>query len=87
MDQNGNLPQAAVGLDCYIKHGKKYRRRGNKTASGGGTGDGDAGDDGLGEGSRQGPATTADIVKCPVCGDFEGDEAAVAHHVAGHFDT
>ncbi|EPE27689.1 hypothetical protein GLAREA_04480 [Glarea lozoyensis ATCC 20868] len=24
--------------------------------------------------------------KCPVCGDFEGDEAAVAHHVNEHFD-
>ncbi|KAJ5245773.1 hypothetical protein N7489_005869 [Penicillium chrysogenum] len=24
-------------------------------------------------------------LKCPVCADFEGDEAAVAHHVAGHF--
>jgi len=23
---------------------------------------------------------------CPVCGEFEGDEAAVSHHVAKHFD-
>jgi len=23
---------------------------------------------------------------CPVCGEFEGDEAAVSHHVAEHFD-
>ncbi|KAI2620730.1 hypothetical protein GGS26DRAFT_306984 [Hypomontagnella submonticulosa] len=23
---------------------------------------------------------------CPVCGAFEGDETAVAHHVAGHFE-
>jgi uncharacterized repeat protein (TIGR03833 family) len=23
---------------------------------------------------------------CPVCGEFEGDEAAVAHHVNEHFD-
>ncbi|KAH8648158.1 hypothetical protein BGZ60DRAFT_390804 [Tricladium varicosporioides] len=23
---------------------------------------------------------------CPVCGEFEGDEAAVAHHVSEHFD-
>ncbi|KAI0016907.1 hypothetical protein F4780DRAFT_635945 [Xylariomycetidae sp. FL0641] len=23
---------------------------------------------------------------CPVCGNFEGDEAAVAHHVTGHFE-
>ncbi|KAF4547770.1 Hypothetical protein D9617_36g063080 [Elsinoe fawcettii] len=25
-------------------------------------------------------------LSCPVCGDFQGDEAAVAHHVQGHFD-
>jgi hypothetical protein len=27
-------------------------------------------------------ATTA---SCPVCGNFEGDEMAVAHHVESHF--
>ncbi|RDL37664.1 uncharacterized protein BP5553_05097 [Venustampulla echinocandica] len=26
------------------------------------------------------------ISTCPVCGEFEGDEVAVAHHVNGHFD-
>ncbi|KAI8953613.1 hypothetical protein F4801DRAFT_102812 [Xylaria longipes] len=35
--------------------------------------------------------TTADVTPavatCPVCGAFEGDEAAVAHHVAGHFES
>lgn len=25
------------------------------------------------------------VAKCPVCGDFEGDETAVAHHVEEHF--
>jgi uncharacterized repeat protein (TIGR03833 family) len=28
---------------------------------------------------------TGDVTTCPVCGEFEGDEAAVAHHVEGHF--
>ncbi|RAH45307.1 YwbE family protein [Aspergillus brunneoviolaceus CBS 621.78] len=28
----------------------------------------------------------APTVTCPVCGVFEGDEAAVAYHVASHFD-
>ncbi|OAL52961.1 hypothetical protein IQ07DRAFT_503996 [Pyrenochaeta sp. DS3sAY3a] len=27
----------------------------------------------------------SEVVKCPVCGTFEGDERAVAHHVEGHF--
>ena len=26
-----------------------------------------------------------EVVACPVCGIFEGDEAAVAHHVEEHF--
>ena len=26
------------------------------------------------------------LARCPVCGEFEGDEAAVNHHVATHFD-
>ncbi|KAH7082356.1 hypothetical protein FB567DRAFT_104947 [Paraphoma chrysanthemicola] len=26
-----------------------------------------------------------EIVRCPVCGEFEGDERAVAHHVEEHF--
>jgi hypothetical protein len=26
-----------------------------------------------------------EVVKCPVCGEFEGDERAVAHHVEEHF--
>jgi hypothetical protein len=26
------------------------------------------------------------LSKCPVCGEFEGDEAAVSHHVDTHFE-
>ncbi|KAI1329766.1 hypothetical protein F5Y16DRAFT_397110 [Xylariaceae sp. FL0255] len=29
---------------------------------------------------------TSALVTCPVCGAFEGDETAVAHHVAAHFE-
>lgn len=32
------------------------------------------------------PETPAVMSKCPVCGEFEGDEAAVSHHVDAHFD-
>ena len=35
-------------------------------------------------------ADVADVTSanatCPVCGAFEGDETAVAHHVATHFE-
>lgn len=37
---------------------------------------------------RQGDATTqssSETATCPVCGVFEGDEMAVAHHVEEHF--
>jgi hypothetical protein len=34
---------------------------------------------------RGGKVVAEDVVKCPVCGEFEGDERAVAHHVEGHF--
>lgn len=37
-------------------------------------------------GARQDAPTEPVMVKCPVCSDFEGDEAAVAHHVNTHFD-
>ena len=70
-----------LGLDMYIRPAKG-KKKGKKTQSGGsaemeeshaGTVDADA--------TAQKPGS----LKCPVCGDFEGDEAAVAHHVAGHF--
>ncbi|KAF2125705.1 hypothetical protein P153DRAFT_91696 [Dothidotthia symphoricarpi CBS 119687] len=32
-----------------------------------------------------GPAIDSKVVTCPVCGIFEGDEVAVAHHVEQHF--
>ncbi|KAJ2977399.1 hypothetical protein NUW58_g7821 [Xylaria curta] len=41
--------------------------------------------------NRANNETTADVTSaiatCPVCGAFEGDEAAVAHHVAKHFGS
>lgn len=35
-----------------------------------------------------GPADVSSTTQamCPVCNEFEGDEAAVAHHVSSHFD-
>lgn len=32
------------------------------------------------------PVVVPEMHVCPVCGEFEGDEAAVSHHVAEHFD-
>ncbi|KAF2032382.1 hypothetical protein EK21DRAFT_99023 [Setomelanomma holmii] len=34
---------------------------------------------------RGGSGREEEVVKCPVCGEFEADERAVAHHVESHF--
>ena len=36
-------------------------------------------------GAREEVAST-EMIKCPVCGEFEGDEGAVAFHVNTHFE-
>lgn len=77
-----DVPQEQLGLDAYIKpaKSKQSKKRGVVAAA-------------L-ESSRTrsttpppvtAPPTTA-TTTCPVCGDFEGDEAAVSHHVSTHFD-
>lgn len=84
----GEVPAESVGLDAYVTPGYGGRQRGKK-GRGRGAGEGvqDAGEvgevvagvDGAGSGD-------AGVIRCPVCEVFEGDEVAVAHHVARHFD-
>ncbi|KAL4880820.1 hypothetical protein BJY04DRAFT_190871 [Aspergillus karnatakaensis] len=73
------LPSEQIGLDAYIKNprrkGKSGNGRGNRQLS-------NAHEEVAEEPIPQASA----VVTCPVCGDFEGDEAAVAHHVSSHFD-
>lgn len=66
-----------LGLDMYIRPAKG--KKGKKTQAGR--------DERLEERAEDtgGAAQVPGSLKCPVCADFEGDEAAVAHHVAGHF--
>lgn len=40
----------------------------------------------LSEGRSTGEVFKSAMSTYPVCGDFEGDEMAVAHHVSGHFE-
>ena len=87
------VPSQQVGLDAYIKPDKRRgKRKGNATSGGSGREDGigeQAGYVGTVGGANTLPqsARQEGTVRCPVCDDFEGDEAAVAHHVAGHFDA
>ncbi|CAG8088860.1 unnamed protein product [Penicillium olsonii] len=69
-----------LGLDMYIRPAKGKKKSQKAQAA-----------QGLGEESHASAkdagaaAQKPGSLKCPVCADFEGDEAAVAHHVAGHF--
>jgi uncharacterized repeat protein (TIGR03833 family) len=70
------LPSQQVCLDAYITQAKPRLH-------------------GRGGGSKAVPAVGQQdnfqneipemVTSCPVCGEFDGDEAAVAHHVATHF--
>ena len=72
----GEAPEREeVGLMNYVVTKQKGKKKGKKSGNGGDKG-----------AMEEGHENMADLSKCPVCGEFEGDEAAVAHHVAGHFD-
>ncbi|KAB5533532.1 hypothetical protein GE09DRAFT_1227542 [Coniochaeta sp. 2T2.1] len=83
-------PPVEIGLDAYIKPAKQRKRKGK--------GKGTEQKGSLEGGSVEQPRFVEDgdggaplkqheeLARCPVCHDFEGDEAAVAHHVASHFN-
>lgn len=69
-----------LGLDMYIRPAKG-KKRGERAQTGPSV-DTEERDNGS---IQADPAQITASLKCPVCADFEGDESAVAHHVAGHF--
>lgn len=71
LDQEDEPPKTDFDLAAYIKPAKA--KKGKKSAAAE-----EVQDDQPAE--EQKP-----VVTCPVCGKFEGDEAAVNHHVASHF--
>ncbi|KAH8903833.1 hypothetical protein BR93DRAFT_940483 [Coniochaeta sp. PMI_546] len=93
--EQGDVPAQQIGLDAYIKPAKQRgKRRGNATGDSLGSDDnaaqqavlGDAPED-ISSLPQPGRQQQEGISTCPVCNDFEGDEVAVAHHVASHFDA
>ncbi|KAK3361820.1 hypothetical protein B0T24DRAFT_96457 [Lasiosphaeria ovina] len=85
-----DLPSGQIGLDAFVKPARQRppRKKGadkskisseetptsaNCESQGGG-------------GSVDGPTVAQETPSCPVCGAFDGDATAVAHHVASHFD-
>ncbi|KAM0275955.1 hypothetical protein ACHAQH_007256 [Verticillium albo-atrum] len=80
------IPSQAIGLDAFIKPAKTKRGKAK-----GGPSLQEADDLASFQGSEFPPGhavapVNAEVVTCPVCGAFEGDAAAVEHHVASHFD-
>ncbi|KAK1979513.1 hypothetical protein LZ30DRAFT_596713 [Colletotrichum cereale] len=75
-EADADLPPSQVGLEAFIRPAKQKSGGRGRPAADSGTGAAGAV-----------PCTAAsEAVTCPVCGDFEGDAAAVEHHVAAHFD-
>jgi hypothetical protein len=71
LDEDGEAPAEEIDLFAYVKPAKQKKRGGAKV---------------------QQPVEEEEVIKeaattasCPVCGNFEGDEMAVAHHVESHF--
>ncbi|KAI4844550.1 hypothetical protein E4T44_06125 [Aureobasidium sp. EXF-8845] len=72
LDDDGEAPAEEIDLFAYMKPAKQKKKKGGART--------------------QEPVEEQEVVKeaattasCPVCGEFEGDEAAVAHHVESHF--
>ncbi|KAL0933400.1 MFS multidrug transporter [Colletotrichum truncatum] len=74
-EPQGELPPSQVGLEAYIRPAKQKNGGRNRAAAAAGTNSEVAASN-----------ATVEVVTCPVCGVFEGDAAAVEHHVASHFD-
>lgn len=82
----GEVPAESVGLDAYVTPGYGGRQRGKKGRGKGADGTVDGVADVVASGVEGVGSMDAGVIRCPVCDVFEGDEAAVAHHVAQHFD-
>lgn len=72
------LPSQQIGLEAFIKEARPKQKRKGKGSSA--TPADEAEEDCA-------PPSLPETATCPVCGNFEGDEAAVSHHVASHFDS
>lgn len=73
-------PAQQIGLDAYVKQKKPRGKGARKSATE------QADESASNEAATTSATEDSKIVACPVCGSFTGDESAVAHHVASHFD-
>jgi hypothetical protein len=84
LEEPDEPPSAGLSLSDYVVTKSKRRGRQKKQNDM----DLDAAEKEVNEGGHSVVASdfSATVAKCPVCGEFEGDEVAVAHHVNTHFD-
>ncbi|KAI1370256.1 hypothetical protein F4677DRAFT_369517 [Hypoxylon crocopeplum] len=77
-----------TNLSTYIVPAKQRKGKNRNNPNESGQPGGSARSDGVSSNNDINSAgdVTSATATCPVCGAFEGDETAVAHHVAGHFE-
>lgn len=86
LDEPLDAPAEQIDLAAYIVPSKR-KGKGKKGPKAGQAADAtDGNNNPVGNGSGAAVNATASTATCPVCNAFEGDEAAVAHHVTGHFE-
>ncbi|KAI1399072.1 hypothetical protein F4819DRAFT_498300 [Hypoxylon fuscum] len=89
LDEPLEAPPEQTDLSAYIVPGRRRGKGKNKNDPKEASQLSDsARDDGALSSNGVNSATdvTSATATCPVCGGFEGDETAVAHHVASHFE-
>ncbi|KAI0841418.1 hypothetical protein F5Y06DRAFT_219393 [Hypoxylon sp. FL0890] len=87
LEEPAEEPPQQADLSAYIVPAKR-KGKGKKGQGASGQQDGTARSEGV-SGSNESNSSVdviSAVATCPVCGAFEGDETAVAHHVAGHFE-
>ncbi|RYO98100.1 hypothetical protein DL765_010934 [Monosporascus sp. GIB2] len=86
LDEPLDVAPEQIDLGAYIVPNKR-KGKAKKGSSSDQRGDHTDGSDAAGSNNSGAVADVASSTAiCPVCNAFEGDEAAVAHHVAEHFE-
>lgn len=78
MDQGGDEPPTEMDLMAFVKPARAKKGGARKNGS-------SATDSNQEETTASVVPSSTEVLKCPVCNEFGGDEAAVAHHVDTHF--
>ncbi|ORY64807.1 uncharacterized protein BCR38DRAFT_408573 [Pseudomassariella vexata] len=86
LDGHFEPPQEQIDLAAYMVAPKKKKGKGRKTPKAQPAEDSPPLNEPSADPQRIATDVASATATCPVCGAFEGDEAAVAHHVSEHFE-